>query len=227
MSSSPAGAPGPTSRTVRLADALRNATQSLHGRAERTGIVRELLSGTATRPAYALYLRSLLAAYAALERALERHRNAPGVERIALSGVYRVDALKSDLRALVGDDWASALPLLPPAERYAARIDVLANQTPQLLVAHAYVRYLGDLSGGRMLRRVLGASLGLGSDALRFYVFPEVGDETAFRSRFRDAIDLAGEDMGVTESTVLAPLVDEGMRAFEHNIAISEAVVCV
>ena len=44
------------------------------------------------------------------------------------------------------------------------------------LIAHAYVRYLGDLSGGRIVGRILARSPGLGPEALSFYDFPGIAD---------------------------------------------------
>ena len=64
-----------------LAQALRQATAALHRQAERSGFVEQVLRGEVTRPAYALYLRNLMPAYAAMERGLERHRGTPGERR--------------------------------------------------------------------------------------------------------------------------------------------------
>lgn len=39
----------------------------------------------------------------------------------------------------------------PTAGLYVTRLTALIHKEPLLLLAHAYVRYLGDLSGGQML----------------------------------------------------------------------------
>jgi heme oxygenase len=49
---------------------LREATADLHRRAERSGVIADLLHGRATRSGYALWLRNLLPAYRNLEAAL-------------------------------------------------------------------------------------------------------------------------------------------------------------
>jgi heme oxygenase len=89
-----------------------------------------------------------------------------------------------------------------------------------LLVAHAYVRYLGDLSGGQALRKVVGRGLGLsGSEGLSFYDFPGIADPDGFKSRFRESLD----------GMALAPelenrVVTEARDAFGLNVTLFEAV---
>ena len=45
---------------VSLAAAFRQRTRLLHTRAERSGIVREVLTGQVSRKGYSLFLRNLL-----------------------------------------------------------------------------------------------------------------------------------------------------------------------
>ena len=95
-----------------------------------------------------------------------------------------------------------------------------AQRIPGTLIAHAYVRYLGDLSGGQVLRRLLSESLGLGPDELSFYDF---GSEAAADSRtvtYLAAIDAAGRDLAPRVDAI----VEEAAEAFRCNILVSEAV---
>ena len=66
------------SAPVSVVTALYMRTKTLHVEAERTGIIRDLLRGEASREGYVLLLRNLLPAYQAMERGLERHRGSPG-----------------------------------------------------------------------------------------------------------------------------------------------------
>lgn len=200
-----------------LADLLRERTRELHTRAERSGVIADLLRGRATRRAHARLLRNLLPAYESLEQGLERHRSEPRMAALAQPCVYRSAAIESDLRAILGDAWAAELPLLPEAERYAARIRAAAAGRGALLLAHAYTRFLGDLNGGRVVARVLGDSLGLEAGALRFYAY-EVPDPRSLRDDYRRAIDAAA-DPGDVEAIAL-----EACAAFELNVELSEAV---
>lgn len=203
-----------------LAAALRARTRALHVRAERSGIVREVLAGRVSRHGYTLLLRNLMPAYVRLEEGLEQHRLAPGVHAFARPAVYRSEALAVDLEALCGPAWQSALPLLPAGTRYARQVASAAGGDGARLIAHAYTRYLGDLHGGQILRRILARSLGLGAQGLSFYDFPAIADADAFKIDFRAALDLAG-----VEIDDFAGVVDEAACAFEHNIAVSTAVL--
>lgn len=196
--------------------ALRGATRTLHAEAERSGFVHELLKGRATRAAYALWLRNLHPAYAALERGLDALGSVPEFAGLAMPAIYRAAALERDLAALCGPAWYADLALLEAGAAYAARIDAVAGD-PARLAAHAYVRYLGDLNGGQMVGRVVARSLGVGVEALSFYAFP--ADTAALEPLFRKALADVGAALPDT-----APAVDEAVIAFRHNIALSEAI---
>ena len=202
-----------------LANSLRERTHALHTRAERSGIINDVLCGKASRYGYALLLRNLLPAYRQMEAGLEQHRETPGVQAFARREVYRAQALEADLQALYGVEWARSLALLPAGEQYGLRVAVAAEGDGGQLIGHAYARYLGDLSGGQIMRRLLARAPGLGSHELSFYDFPDIGDVGAFKLNYRNALDQVAAEIADTESIVLG-----ATSAFELNIAVSEAV---
>jgi heme oxygenase len=190
--------------------AMRAATRALHAEAERSGFVAALLAGRGTREGYALWLRNLWLAYDALEAALPRSRISPLID----PRVFRAAALTQDLATLAGAAWRG-LPALPEGIAYAAHV---ARGGDAALVAHAYVRYLGDLNGGRALRRIVQRSLGLDDRALNFYAYaesPEVLEQVC-----REGLVAAGravdDDRGAAHAAA---------EAFRLNIALSEAVL--
>lgn len=201
-----------------LADALRARTGALHREAERTGLVAALIQGRASLAGYALWLRNLYPVYRALERSLERHRQAAGVRRVVRPELYRAAALAADLAALAGGGWRR-LPLLPEGRCYARRLADAGRSDPARLVPHAYTRYLGDLNGGRLLRRRLLEGLGLGDGCLSFYRFPEPPQPLALAVDYRRAIDAAGDELADWD-----PLLAEAEEAFRCNIQLSLAV---
>ena len=202
-----------------LAAALYGRTRELHLQAERTGFVREMLRGRAGRDGYVLYLRNLQPVYRALEQGLERHRSTPGLGPFAEPALYRSQALESDLVGLAGAGWHDALPILREGHHYAQCVEVAAAGAGVGLIGHAYTRYLGDLSGGQILSRLLAKSLSLGPETLRFYAFPAIPDVEAFKASYRDRLDDAEGSIDAVDS-----LLDEAALAFELNIDLSAAV---
>ena len=56
----------------------------------------------------------------------------------------------------------------------------VAQESPELLVGHHYTRYLGDLSGGQILKNIAQKAMNMdGDDGLHFYVFNDIADEKA------------------------------------------------
>lgn len=202
-----------------LADRLREHTLGLHRQAERSGFVRAVLRGRASRYGYALFLRNLLPAYRQLETALDRHRQTPGVRLIIRPEIDRAPAIEADLAALYGPRWEQSLPLLTASVAYADRIGVVDRGDASRLIGHAYVRYLGDLNGGRIIRRCLMRSPGLSPEALAFYDFPEIGDMERFKIVYRHGFDRTVAEIADSEG-----VIDEAIRAFGFNIALADAV---
>ncbi|MET0967901.1 MAG: biliverdin-producing heme oxygenase [Tardiphaga sp.] len=205
------------STPVSVVTALYLGTKTLHTEAERSGIIRDLLRGEASRAGYVLLQRNLLPAYRALETALERHRDTPALAALAAYRLDRATALEADLHALCDGDFA-AVPMLPAGEAYAGRIEDAARDDGALLIAHAYTRYLGDLSGGQILKRLLAKKPGLAPNELSFYDFPN-RDLTQLKTEYRNALDQAGAQVNNPEA-----VIDEGSVAFKLNTDLSWAV---
>jgi heme oxygenase (biliverdin-producing, ferredoxin) len=208
---------GSSLRPASLLDALRERTKQLHTQAERAGIVADILHGRATRKDYVLMLRNLVPVYRELERQLADRSGSPvlrGVVRIELA---RATAIAHDLDQLFAG-WHS-LPLLPEARDYVAAIGSASDGNGARLIAHAYARYLGDLSGGQILKRLVGRSLELPPAALSFFDFPAIADIPTFKVEYRAAIDHAGDEVEDFHA-----VVEEAALAFEMNIALSMAL---
>lgn len=212
-----ATADGPSPLSVVTLLYLR--TKALHAEAERTGIVRDLLRGEASRAGYILLLRNLLPAYRAMEHGLERHCGSPGMELLSRHRFGRTLAIESDLTVLCGPRWIEDVPLLSAGAIYAKRIAHAAEGDGMRLIAHAYTRYLGDLSGGQILQRLLARSLELRPSELTFYDFPDSSDLEALKADYRKALDQAGAFAPDPQA-----VVEEGAIAFSMNIDLSCAV---
>lgn len=94
----------------------------------------------------------------------------------------------------------------------------VGRESPELLVAHAYTRYLGDLSGGQVLGKITQKSLGLSSrEGLSFFSFPGVTSPNRFKQLYRsrmNSIELTEEQR--------AAVLREAVDAFELNIQVRD-----
>jgi len=203
-----------------LARRLKSETRALHARAERAGIMRDLVRGELARGAYCSLLRNLYEIYAALEGSLARHAKHPCVSPVRIPELKRREALAGDLSTLHGERWASEVGIAPACARYVRRLRKLAAGRPELLVAHAYVRYLGDLNGGRVLRRIVVRALALDEDrGTQFYTFAGVVDATVLARQFRSALDALPVDRMLADR-----IVAEAKLAFELHLRLFEAL---
>jgi heme oxygenase len=203
-----------------LALRLREGTWALHGETERAGVMPALLRGTLPAAGFHLLQRNLHAVYAALEPALRQHAAHPLLAPLDTLALARCSALAADLQALCGDGWAADLAVLPAAAAYADHLGALAATRPALLAAHAYVRYLGDLSGGQMLRRIVRQSYGLAGDAgTRFFDFGPPEQVAALARGLRSALDALPVDAHQADA-----LVAEARWAFGQHVAVFEAL---
>lgn len=173
-----------------LAERLRAATATLHRQVESSPFVQALLRGRLERRGYALMLRSLFDIYAALEAGLDRHARHRAIVTTFDPALARRGALDRDLAVLHGPAWAHELAAVPAASALARRLHGLAAERPDALVAHAYTRYLGDLSGGQVLRRAAARLMPeAGGEGLAFYAFDPAQTVAARVHAFRAGLD--------------------------------------
>lgn len=177
-----------------------------------------LLAGHLSQSAYCLMLRNLQPIYAALESALNLNLDRPAIAQLNLPNFYRANSLQDDLQTLYGSPWRD-LSTLPSCSDYCNHIEELGKKKPDLLVAHAYVRYLGDLSGGQMIQKILAKSLSLqtmrGSPGLQFYDFGEPQSVLQKTKDFRTQLDAMSSDADLSDA-----LVQEAKRAFAMHITL-------
>ena len=130
------------------------------------------------------------------------------------TAVIDVDGLQSLIGLLHGEGWAAEIPVRPAAADCAQR---LVGQ-PERLVAHAYVRYLGDLSGGQMLLRVVASGLQLPlGEGVRFYDFGSAETVALLSRDFRRSLDQLADDEDLARA-----LVDEAVDAFARHRRLFE-----
>lgn len=179
-----------------------------------------------------------------LEEQLDRNSSHPAVAPIYFpQELARLESLQRDLEHFFGPDWRKRVIVPAATHRYEQRLrkvsgeeDVqfifrlgllwdyswyfhifqIGEESPELLVAHAYTRYLGDLSGGQVLGKITQKSLGLSSkEGLSFFSFPGVTSPNRFKQLYRsrmNSIELMDEQR--------AAVLQEAVDAFEFNIQV-------
>lgn len=197
-----------------LSARLRAHTKALHVQAERTGIMALLLRGRATLPEYAALLVALREIYVALEDGLATHATHAVLGPLLVPGFARTTALDMDLRAL------GALGLVLPeahseARSYAAHLRELTRTEPPRLLAHAWLRYLGDLNGGQIIGGIVRDALGLPMTATQFYEFPALADPRATAGAWRIALDSAPLDAAAQMA-----IIEEASAGFQRHIRL-------
>jgi heme oxygenase len=91
----------------------------------------------------------------------------------------------------------------------------LTRTDPARLLAHAWLRYLGDLNGGQIIGRIVRDSLGLPVDAAQFYEFPLLADPMAAAAEWRVALDAAPLTPPMHDA-----IIDEACDGFLRHIRL-------
>lgn len=198
-----------------FADELRKATWTDHEAAEYTAYMQALLGGQVPREGYADMVAQHYFAYVALEEVGHGLADDPVAGPFVIAALERLAALENDLEVLYGSDWRERITPSLPTHTYVARIRQTADW-PGGFIAHHYTRYMGDLSGGQVIRKAAERAYGFkGNDGVGFYVFPDIPDYMAFKVAYRDLINAAGLDE-VQRKRVVA----ETLLAYQLNTEV-------
>ena len=129
---------------------LKELTKEVHQDAERQGFVKVLMSGQMNEELYAEFLYNQHAIYNLLEACAMSHGLLNDFPQIR-----RAPSILADFQEL----WKKEdMPeLAPSTEKYIQHMATI-KEDPKKLMAHIYVRHMGDLSGGQMIaKRVPGS----------------------------------------------------------------------
>ena len=193
---------------------LKIGTKKSHSAAENTSFVRSFLRGVVSKESYKKLVSDLYFVYSAMEEEVEKLKDHPIIGQLQLSDLNRVNALEQDLRFYYGPIWRSLVTPSEACNQYVNRIREVAKNEPELLVGHHYTRYLGDLSGGQILKGIAEKALALGDgQGLKFYDFEKIEDTKAYKAGYRGILD----GLPITEHQANAIIV-EANYAFRLNM---------
>ncbi len=196
-----------------FAAALRSGTAGVHREAEEAPFVRGLMSGQGSLDDHAALLRQLWFVYAELEALGPQAAAAdPRLVGFVDPRLARAGRIAADLDHLLGAGWSADAVPGAATSAYLVRLREVASTWPTGLVAHHYVRYLGDLSGGQVISAILRRHYAAPADALTFYDFSDVGDLVPYKRHYRELLDTTA----FTEDE-RARIVRESVHAYRLN----------
>ena len=202
-----------------LSSQLKEGTKESHSAAENTKFVAAFLRGVLNPEEYRKLLANFYFVYSAMEEAISSTEDSK-VKAIRSESLERKEAIAKDLKYYYGYNWEETIKPSEPCNTYVYRIKEIAEKDPYLLIAHHYTRYIGDLSGGQILKeitkRVLNPPVGEG---LNFYDFPSIPNAKEFKNDYRASLDTLGCD----EQQVNA-LITEANYAFRLNMYMFDEI---
>ena len=197
-----------------LAKELKTGTKRSHTAAESTKFVGSFLRGVVSEENYRTLIKDFYFVYSALEEEMERLDDDEFLKPIHFKELNRLNALKMDLRYYYGPNWMMEIKPSEACIQYTERIHEVADKDPYLLVGHHYTRYLGDLSGGQILKGIAEKALNLPkNEGLHFYDFPKIDDKKEFKTKYRAALDGL-----TTDSSKINDIIAEANYAFRLNM---------
>ena len=193
-----------------LALQLKEGTKVSHSAAENTKFVSSFLKGVVSRDNYKQLTANFYYVYRAMEEEIDKLDDFPLHDKL----LNRTNKLEQDLRYYYGVMWRDKIEPSQSTKNYVKRIQVIAQQTPYLLVAHHYTRYMGDLSGGQILASITKKALNLTTEGLKFYEF-DIPNMKEYKDKYRQTLN----DLNMSEVQT-SMLIDEANYAFKLNMLL-------
>ncbi|NWX90295.1 HMOX2 oxygenase, partial [Nothoprocta pentlandii] len=201
-----------------LSELLKKGTKESHDRATNTQFVKDFLKGRIKKEVFKLATVALYFTYSALEEEMDRNKDNPVFAPLYFPlELHRREALVKDIEYFYGEDWKEKIQCSEATQQYVDRIRHVGQHEPELLVAHAYTRYMGDLSGGQVLKKVAQRALKLPTteEGIQFYMFENISNAQQFKQLYRARMNALDLDKNTKER-----IVEEANRAFKLNMQV-------
>ena len=199
-----------------LATRLREETKNAHSMIENIGFVKCFLKGVVEKNSYRKLVSTLYFVYSEMEEQMRSHQDHLILSRIYFPLLNRHSSLAQDLNFFYGVEWQKLVVASPAAKAYVKRIQEVSSTEPELLIAHVYTRYMGDLSGGQILKGIAQRSLNLSAGkGLSFFEFRDIKDTKQFKAMYRQRLN----ELSLSK-TMADRIVDEANTAFKMNMKV-------
>nr|QVY57943.1 heme oxygenase [Betaphycus gelatinus] len=202
--------------STNLAKQLREGTTKSHSMAENVSFVKSFLGGVVDKKSYRKLVANLFFVYSAIEEEMEKNKDHNVVKSIYFPQLYRKLSLSKDLEYYYGPQWKNYVMPSEATQNYVSRIQYIGSHKPELLISHAYTRYMGDLSGGQILKKIAKNAMNLsGTDGTQFYDFNMITDDKSFKKQYRLALDNAP-----VSNDQVTQIISEANVAFNLNMKV-------
>ena len=193
---------------------LKTETKKSHTAAENTKFIGSFLRGVVSEESYKQLVANFYFIYRAMEEEVDKLSEHPIVGKVHSKLLNRTEPLSRDLRYYYGPNWRALIAPSEACQRYVNRIREVAEDDAELLVGHHYTRYLGDLSGGQILKGIAEKAMDLKEgEGLHFYEFEGIIDKKGFKTSYRTALDT----LPINQSQANA-IINEANYAFRLNM---------
>ena len=193
---------------------LKTETKKSHTAAENTKFIGSFLRGVVSEESYKQLVANFYFIYRAMEEEVDKLSEHPIVGKVHSKLLNRTEPLSRDLRYYYGPNWRALIAPSEACQRYVNRIREVAEDDAELLVGHHYTRYLGELSGGQILKGIAEKAMDLKEgEGLHFYEFEGIADKKGFKTSYRTALDT----LPINQSQANA-IINEANYAFRLNM---------
>lgn len=129
---------------------LRELTKEAHRSAERTSFMNRMLKKQITPYQYYVYIKNQLFVYTNLEYLA----NGAGIFGGGLERLMRGPNLLDDVLQMEIENSFPESPIFESSHEYVRYIETIKGDRDRLF-AHIYVRHMGDLSGGQIIKKLV------------------------------------------------------------------------